>query len=700
MKNNKILILSLTLIAMACKSKVEPPKSLSDNPLLVESTLPYFAPDFSKIKDEHFKPALEEGMRLQNEAIQAIVESSDAPTFENTVVALEKSGATLSSVNAVFNALAAANTNETLQDLEEEMAPKLSEHFDAIYLNDKLFNRIETLYNKRDQLKLDAESAKLLEHYYTNFIFSGANLSAENKEKLKKLNSREATLTTEFSKKVLAAMNDGGVTFDSAEELKGLDTAYLKSIQTKDGKYFIPLINTTQQPDLQYLQNSASRKKLFDASWKRCDGTKNDTKKIIVELVDLRCQKAILLGFANYASWAMQNTMAKTPEHVREFFNLLIPAAIGKAQKEAEIIQESMAKSGDKATLTAADWSIYAEKVRKEKYNVDESEIKPYFEVMNVLEDGVFYAATKLYGITFKKRTDIPVYHPDVLVYELFNKDGSQLGLFYADLYARPSKNGGAWMDNLVTQSKMHNRKPVIYNVMNIPKPAEGEACLVSFDNVITLFHEFGHALHGFFADQHYPSLSGTAVPSDFVEFPSQFNENWATHPVVIKNYAKHYQTGKQIPAELLEKMQAAATFNQGFSMTETIAAASNDIEWHMVGADKKITDVNAFEKNALARYGFDAIEAVKPRYRSTYFSHVFSGGYAASYYAYLWTEMLDHDAYQWFEENGGLTLANGQRFRDMILSRGNTQELAQMYRNWRGKEPVIEPMLKARGLK
>ncbi|MCO5261037.1 MAG: M3 family metallopeptidase [Crocinitomicaceae bacterium] len=699
MKKNSFLIIVLALSMTACKSKSEVETKHSENPLLVESTLPYSAPDFSKIKDEHFKPAMEEGMRMQTEAIDKIISSNDAPSFENTILALEESGYVLSKVNSVFFALAGSNTNETLQNLEEEMAPKLSEHSDAIYLNDKLFKRVKEVYEKRNSLDLDNESLKLVEMYYDGFVMAGANLSSSDKKQLKKLNAREASLTTEFNKKILASMTDGGVTFDTAEELKGLEESYLKSIKTEDGKYFISLVNTTQQPDLQNMVNRGAREKLFNASWTRVDGNKNDTRSIIAELVDLRAQKAAILGFPNYASWSLQHSMVKNPENIRTFFDQLIPAAVKKAQEESNEIEATMNKLGEKGKLEPWDWSLYSEKVRKQKYDVDENETKPYFEVMNVLEDGVFFAATKLYGITFKKRTDIPVYHEDVLVYELFNKDGSQLGLFYADLYARPSKNGGAWMDNFVTQSKLHKKKPVIYNVLNIPKPAKGEACLVSFDNVITLFHEFGHALHGFFADQQYPSLSGTAVARDFVEFPSQFNENWATHPVIIKNYAKHYKTGKVIPQTLLDKIKAASTFNEGYSATETIAAANNDLIWHSIGVNDKITDIDAFENEALHKFGLDAVNAIRPRYRSTYFSHIFSGGYAAGYYAYIWTEMLDHDAYQWFNENGGLTLENGQRFRDMVLSRGNTIELEKMYVDWRGKQPAIDAMLKAKGL-
>ena len=672
----------------------------SNNPLLAESTLPYGAPDFTKIKNDHFKEALLQGIDEKREIIKKIVSSTDPATFENTILALEKSGVLLDRVRNVFSALTGAHTNDTLQAVQEEMAPKFSELRDAIYLNDKLFQRVKTLYNKKESLDLDAESLKLLETYFEDFEIAGANLSSEDKETLKTYNSRLAILSNTFNKTLLEANNAGAVTFTDKSDLAGLSDADLKSLENKDGEgWKITLQNTTQQPMLQSLKKRETREKLFQAAWLRADGTAQDTKSIITEIAELRAKKGALLGFANYAEWSLQNTMAKVPENVFKLFNGLVPSATAKAGQEAMEIQEMIRKTGGDFTLAPWDWNHYAEMVRKAKYDLDENQIKPYFELKTVLEKGVFYAAEKLYGITYKARTDIPTYHEDVLVYELFEESGDPLGLFYGDFFSRPSKRGGAWMSNFVDQSKLYNKKPVIYNVCNYPKPVAGEPALLTYDEVETMFHEFGHALHGFFADQQYPSLSGTSVARDFVEFPSQFNENWALYPEILKNYALHYKTGEQIPQELIDKIKKSGTFNQGYSLTENLAASNLDMQWHTIGSDTKIEDANAFEKEALHKTKLDVVSAVPPRYRSTYFAHIFGSGYAAGYYSYLWTEMLHHDAYNWFETHGGLTRENGQRLRDMILSRGNTMPLEEMYKDWRGGNPKIEPMLKARGL-
>lgn len=707
MKKNMFIVVC-ALILVGCNNskdkkneKTKADMTQSENPLLLESTLPYGAPDFSKIKDDDFKPAMLEGIAQQQKAVEAIANSEEAPTFDNTVLALEKSGYLLNRASQVFFALASANTNETLQAVEEEMAPKFAAQRDMIYLNDKLFQRFKTLYDQKATLGLDAESEKLLEEYYEDFEIAGAKLAANDKEKLKEINEELATLTTKFGKTLLDANNAGAVTFTNKQELAGVAEDFLKSKQTADSNgWTIPLQNTTQQPLLQSMENRASREKLFLAAWHRADRGTFDTQPIIKRIVELRAQKAQLLGFSNYAEWSLQKTMAKTPENITTFFNGLIPAATAKAQSESVEIQKMIISKGEQFTLEPWDWNYYAEMVRKEKYDLDENQIKPYFELKNVLERGVFYAAQKLYGITFKERTDLPVYQEDVKVYELFEENGEPLGLFYTDYFARPSKSGGAWMDNFVTQSKLYNKKPVIFNVMNIPKPADSQPALLTYDEVETMFHEFGHALHGFFADQQYPSLSGTAVSRDFVEFPSQFNENWALYPEILKNYAIHYETGEQLPQELIDKIKNSGTFNQGYSLTENLAASNLDMQWHTISADRTISDVNAFEKEALKKTRLDVVHAVPPRYRSTYFSHIFAGGYGAGYYSYLWTEMLHHDAYNWFETHGGLTRENGQRFREMVLSRGNTLELEKMYKDWRGNEPKIEPMLKARGLK
>lgn len=693
----------LTVVATAwlvtsCDCKQKQNATMEENPLLVESKLEYFAPDFSKIKDEHFRPALLKGMELQAERVAKIAENAEAPTFENTIVALEKSGAELDQARTVFYALANANTNDTLKVLQKELSPKFASHSDAIYLNDKLFQRIKAIYENRKNLNLDAESDKLTEYYYTNFVVSGANLSSENKEILKKYNSELASLETEFTQTLQEGNLASAQIFTDVKSLDGLSEETLKSLEA-DEKWKVPTFNTTQQPLLAELKNRDTRKQIFEATWKRTDGGKNNTNEIIKKIASLRAKKAQLLGFKNYAEWSLQQTMAKNPENIYEFFKDLVPASVGKAKAEAKEIQAQIKATGGNFTLEPYDWNFYSEQVRKAKYDLDENEIKPYFELFNALENGVFYAATKLFGITFKKRTDIPVYHPDVVVYELFEEDGTKLGLFYGDFFARESKRGGAWMGNFVEQNKLNNRKPVVYNVCNYTKGANGSPTLLSFDELTTLYHEFGHALHGFFANQQYASLSGTNVARDFVELPSQFYENWALYPDILKNYAVHYQTKAEIPQELVQKIKNSSTFNQGYSFTEVLAAANLDLQWHTISADTQIDDVTKFETEALKKTGL-LVNEVPPRYRSSFFAHIFGGGYGAGYYSYQWTEMLSHDAYAWFEENGGLSRQNGQRFRDMILSRGNTGDYEKMYLEFRGKAPAIEPLLKARGLK
>lgn len=697
-----IPLLVLSILIQACngeKKENQMKEDLANNPLLKPSTLEYLTPDFSIIHAYHFEPAFDEAMKIQKKTIQEICENKNPADFENTILALEKSNALLDQISNVFYSLTGAHTNDTLDGIQERMAPIRSEHSDEIYLNSVLFERIKTVHSQKNKLDLDSESIRLVDYYYDEFMIQGANLSDTDKSKMKEINGKLASLSNKFNKTILDAGHAAAVVVTDEKELSGLSKDEIKGLQQDDGTYKINIVNTTQQPILQSLTNRDLRKKIMDASINRADGSKNDTKSIIVEIATLRAEKAAILGYPNYAAWSMQNTMAKTPENVWNLFNSLIPTTTAKAAVEAKEIQQLIDKEGQNFQLESADWNLYAEKVRKEKYDLEESQIKPYFEMVQVLEKGVFYAAEKLYGITYKKRTDLPTYHPDVLVYELFEEDGSKLGLFYADFYARPSKRGGAWMSNFVTQSHLYNQKPVIYNVMNIVKPAPGTPTLLSYDEVETMFHEFGHALHGFFADQHYPSLSGTSVARDFVEFPSQFNENWGLHPAILKNYAKHYQTGKDMPAALVDKIKKASTFNQGFMLTEFLAAANLDMKWHSIGKDTKIKDANAFEKMALQETKLDVVSAVLPRYRSTFFAHVFGGGYGAGYYAYLWTEMLHHDAFNWFEENGGLTRANGQRFRDMVLSRGNTLDYDQMYESWRGGKAKFEPLLKARGL-
>ena len=696
-----IIIVATLVFVISCdtkEAKKENTMDISKNPLLVKSTLEYGTPDFTKIKSTDFLPAILEGMRLQNEEIEKITANNETPTFENTILALEESSKVLDDVTSVFGGLAGANTDETIKANQTELAPKFSKHSDEILLNTKLFAKIKTVYNNLSEANLDPESKHLVKEYFKNFSKAGANLSEEKKEELKKINSEIASLSNDFGKKLLDASKKGGIVVSDKAQLKGFSEEKIKSLE-KDGKYEIQLINTTQQPSLQTLENRDVRKQLFEKSIHRADAGEYDTSDLVKKMVLLRAKKAQILGFDNYASWSLQGTMAATPETVFNMFKNLIPGSLDKATSEIKEIQAEINKEGKDFKLSPYDWNHYAEKVRKSKYNLDEEEVKQYFEVTNVLEKGVFYAATKLYGITFKKRTDIPTYHPDVVVYGLFEEDGSKLGLFFGDYFARDSKRGGAWMSSFVKQSKLRNQKPVIYNVCNSTKPAEGKPALISFDEVETMFHEFGHALHGFFGNQKYASISGTSTARDFVEFPSQFNENWSTHPEILKNYALHYKTGKVIPAELLKKIKDAGTFNQGYSMIENLCSSSLDMKWHTISANQKIEDVAKFEADALKSMKLNVNE-IPPRYRSTYFAHIFSGGYAAGYYSYLWTEMLSHDAYDWFKDNGLLTRENGQKFREQVLSKGNTMDYAEMYKTFAGRNPEAAPMLKARGLK
>jgi peptidyl-dipeptidase Dcp len=680
--------------------------SAHENPLLTQSALPFQAPPFDKIVDADFQPALEEGMKQQLAEVEAIANAREEPTFENTIVALEKSGVLLKRVEAVFSALTSANTNDTLQKVEEEESPRLAAHSDAIYLNDKLFKRVETLYDKRDSLNLDPESARLLEVKYDDFVHEGAKLSEADKDKLKEINKEESTLSTKFTNQLLAASKAGALVVDDRTALDGMpaneiDAAAADAKDRKlDGKYVVTLQNTTQQPALQAMNDRATREKLFKASWNRAEhGDANDTREIVTRIAQLRAERAKLLGFANYAAWKLDDQMAKTPDAAEKFMERLVPAAVARAKAESSDIQKVIDEEKGGFQVQAWDWDHYAEKVRKAKYDLDEAQIKPYFELDNVLQNGVFYAANQLYGITFKERKDIPVWQPDMRVFEVFDKDGTSMALFYCDYFKRDNKNGGAWMSNLVEQSKLFGAKPVVFNVTNFTKPAAGQPALLSYDDVITMFHEFGHALHGIFADSQYASLSGSNTARDFVEFPSQFNEQWAADPKVFANYAKHYLTGAPMPAELVAKIKKAGSFNQGYAMSELISAALLDMQWHMLPAGGPKQDVDAFEANALKHAGFTLVQ-VPPRYRSSYFQHIWGNGYAAGYYAYLWTQMLDSDAFEWFKEHGGLTRENGQVFRDKILSRGNTVELSKLYRDFRGKDPSIEPMLKDRGLK
>ncbi|RUL74840.1 peptidyl-dipeptidase Dcp [Dyella choica] len=693
------------------KASTAAAEAQASNPFFTASTLPYQAPPFDKIKDSDYQPAIEEGMRQQLEEVEKIANNPEPPTFENTYVALEKSGVLLNRVSEVFNAITAANTNDALQKVQEEEAPKLAAHADAIHLNGKLFQRIQAVYDQRDSLKLDPESHRLVEVVYRQFVMAGAKLSDADKAKLKDYNKEDAALEAQYNNKLLAAAKNGALVVDDKAKLAGLSDEDIAAAEQAakdrhlDGKWVLTLQNTTQQPALQDLTDRVTRKALFDASSTRAEkGDANDTRDIIARLAQLRAQEAKLLGFPNYAAWTLQDQMAKTPETVMSFMQKLAPAAVVRAKTEAQDIQKQIDKDQSALKqpsfkLTPWDWEHYSEEVRKAKYDLDESQIKPYFELDNVLQNGVFYAANQLYGLSFKERKDIPVYNPDVRVFEVFDKDGKSMALAYFDYFKRDNKNGGAWMDNFVQQSGLRGTKPVIYNVANFTKPAAGQPALLSTDDVITMFHEFGHGLHGLFADAQYPTLSGTQTARDFVEFPSQFNENWAFDPKVFANYAKHYQSHQPMPQELVEKIKKAQLFNKGYDMTELVSAAMLDMNWHMLSADESKQDVDAFEVAALKKDGTD-LTYVPPRYRSSYFLHIWSNGYSAGYYAYLWTQMLADDAFEGFKEKGGLTRENGDHFRAMVLSRGNTEELAKLYKDWRGADPSIEPMLEHRGLK
>jgi peptidyl-dipeptidase Dcp len=674
------------------------------NPFYAPSTLPFGAPPFDKIKDADYQPAIEAGMAAQLLEIRAITANRAKPTFDNTLIPLEQSGRLLARASAAFNAVSEADSNPELLKAKAALAPELAAHHDAIYLDDRLFARVAAIHERRDSLKLDPESRRLVEVTYDDFVRSGANLSAPDKVKLKKLNEEASVLSNTFTTRLLAATKKAAFETTSAEKLAGLPQSQLAAAaqaakSRKVEGYVLPLQNTTQQPEFVHLEDRTTRQAIFENSWNRTERSdENDTRDTIARLAQLRAERARLLGFPNHAAWKLQDQMAKTPQAALAFMDSLAPAATAKAAREGTAIQSLIDAQQGGFTLEPWDWEFYGEQVRKATYNLDDSEIKPYLEIGNVLVNGVFYAANQLYGITFKERKDIPVYQADVRVFEVDDVDGKPMALFYCDYFKRDNKNGGAWMSSFVRQSTLLGTLPVVYNVANLPKPAAGEPALITFEDVRTMFHEFGHALHGMFANTRYPALSGTATARDFVEFPSQFNEHWASYPSVFSHYAKHYKTGELMPVELFDKIQKSENFAEGYSLTELLAAAELDMQWHMLPADAPLQNPDVFEKQALARVHLD-IRGVPPRYRSSYFSHIWGGGYSAGYYAYLWTQMLDDDAYQWFDEHGGLTRENGERFRRMILSRGNTEDLAAMYVAWRGRSPQIDAFMKYRGL-
>jgi len=726
---------TLATTAIAAETATAPAQA---NPFYQPSPLDWQLPQFDKITNAHYVPAFEKGMADHRAEIDAIANNAAAPTFDNTIVAMERAGLLLNRVATVFFSLSGANTNDEIEAIQTDVAPKLSAHGDAITLNAKLFARVKALYDQRASLGLDAESLRLLERYHTDFVRSGAQLSDADKEKLKTINTELASLGTTFSQNVLKEVNDSGVVVDTAAELDGMaepaiaaakkaaedaiagaDKALAAAKEGKDakaiaaaqaevdrvagmkGKYLIKLLNTTGQPALTNLTNRALRERLFKASIARGSrGNAFDNTGIVTRIAKLRAERANLLGYPDHATYVLEDETALTPKRVNDMMAGLAPAAVANARREAAEMQKVIDAEGGDFQLAPWDWAFYAEKVRSAKYNFDESQLKPYFEMKNVLEKGVFHAATELYGITFKQRTDLPVYDPDVLVYEVTDKDGKPLSLFLVDWYARSNKRGGAWMNEYVSQSGLMGTRPVVANHLNIPKPPAGEPTLLTWDEVTTAFHEFGHALHGMFSNVKYPRFSGTNVPRDFVEYPSQVNEMWADWPSILSNYAKHYQTGAPMPKELLDKVQAAAKFNQGFATTEYLAAALVDQRWHQLPADRipAGADAMAFEAKALADAGVD-FAPVPPRYRTPYFSHIWGGGYSAGYYAYLWSEVLDADSVEWFKQNGGLTRKNGDHFRDTLLSRGGSSDAVGLFRSFAGREPNVQPLLKRRGL-
>ena len=677
-----------------------------NNPFFKESPLFFHYPQFDKIGMADYQPAFERGMADQLVEIDAIANQQEAATIDNTLIPMERSGQLLTRVATVFFSMAAADTNDEIEALRSEMAPKLSAHNDKILLNDKLFARVQALYEQRESLELDPESYRLVEEKYKEFVRAGAKLSAQEKDRLKAMNSELATLQTTFSQNVLNEVNASAVVVDNSDDLAGMTQTRIDAAaaaakdKEMEGKYLIPLLNTSQQPPLTDLENRALRQRIMEASLARgSHGGEYDNRETLTRAAKLRAKRARLLGYENHAAYGLENQTARTTTAVNEMLARLAPPAVANARREAADMQEIIDAEGLDFTLASWDWSYYTEKVRQQRYNFDESQLKPYFEMNNVLQNGVFFAAEKVYGLTFKERHDLPVYHPDIRVFEVFDADGSTLALFIMDYFARPSKRGGAWMNAYVSQSRLMGTDPVVANHLNITKPAEGEPALLTFDEVTTMFHEFGHALHGMFSNVNYPTFSGTSVPRDFVEFPSQVNEMWSVWPDILANYAVHHETGEAMPPELLDKVLASQKFNQGYITTEYLAASLLDQSWHQL-APEDVPDADgllAFEAQVLSDAGV-ALETVPPRYRSTYFSHIV-GGYSAGYYAYIWSEVLDADTVEWFKQNGGMTRENGDHFRQTLLSRGGAEDAMVLFRNFSGTDPYIQPLLERRGL-
>ena len=720
LRSNWILLLARSLalvIVLPCDSlwavasdPVRSPLYISmddTNPFLAPSSLPFHAPDFSAVKVEHFMPAFEAGMRQQLSEMEAIANQASAPSLENTIVAMERSGEILDRVAPVFFHLTSAHTNDAIQKIEEEIAPKLASHSDNIHLNPKLFQRVETLWQGRGKAGWSEEQRRLVEKHYENFVRAGARLTADQQVRIRAINEELSTLTTTFQNNLLAVAKERSLLIDDASKLDGMSPSDLSSAKQaatargQDGKYLLSMQNTTRQPVLTSLKNREMRKAVWMASANRALGEAGgiDNRSIVLKLARLRAERAKLLGYANHAAYTLENQMAENPEAAFAMLKDLVPGVMAKARIEAEKIREAMRADGIDGPVEPWDWEYYAERVRARDYRVDEGAVKPYFEMESVLQNGVFYAYGKLYGISFRERKDLPVWHPTVRVFDVIDAGGKTIGLFYADYYHRDNKRGGAWMDAFVSQSRLRGDQPVVVNVMNIPQPAPGTPTLLTLDEVTTMFHELGHGVHGLFSSVEYPLLSGTNVPRDYVEFPSTVHEDWAIDPEILAHYARHYQTGDPIPKDLLDKAIAANKFNKGYETLEYLAAALLDLGWHTLTAEQVPSDMESFEKELLQRYGVD-FAPVPPRYRTAYFAHVWSGGYSAGYYAYLWSEVLAADAFAAMKERGGLKQSNGEKFRETILSRGDARDVMQQYIDFRGQKPSVDALLIRRGLK
>ena len=706
-----VILYSFTFLILGCtmstnNSITEINNKNSSNPFFEKSKLYMGFPPFDLIKNEHYLPAFLMGMSKQLDEIDLITKNKEEPTFDNTIVAMEMSGELLNRVAVVFFALTSANTNDEMEKIRAEIAPKLSAHSDKILLNPELFRRVEEIYTNRESIGLNDESILLIEKYYIDFVRSGSKLSIKEKDRLKSINGEISVLQTKFSQNVLKEVNASAVIFDNRKDLDGLPNTVIESAANEansrglNGKYVIALKNTSGQPSLSSLTNRSSREKIHKASLSRGSrGGEFDNREILVNIIKLRSEKALLMGYDNHAAYTLETQTAQNPQNVNKRLSSLSPKALANAKKEASDLQKMIESEDNNFELASWDWDFYTEKVRSERYNFDANQLKPFFEMNNVLENGVFFAATKLFGIMFNERFDLPTYHEDIRVFEVFNEDGSALGLFIFDGYARATKRGGAWMNAYVSQSKLKNNLPIVANHQNVIKPPKGEPTLMSFDEVITMFHEFGHALHGLFSDVYYPYFAGTSVPRDFVEYPSQVNEMWAIWPSVLKNYAIHYITGEKMPQELLDKVLAAQKFNQGFSTTEYLASSILDQALHQLRPDEVPNGENLmeFEKNTLVNAGI-WLDAIPPRYKSTYFSHII-GGYSAGYYSYIWSEVLDADTVEWFKSNGGLKRENGDRFRSLLLSKGGSKDAIQLFIDFKGSEPNIQPLLERKGL-